>query len=392
MIYRIIMANNKRKGRTRIKLDARKIALAKQLILREATTTVIANELNISRTFAWRLRKSLVNGISLHERVIDPPEDEEEAIEGNDPQGDSQMPDHGESLNLENHNEHRLKHQPIIEHIKRERATTEEEEEEEEEERMQVSHNRVNNHESENESEDHQQNHQHLHQHQLQHNHNQQHLEDDQSHYIPQQPHLIHKDSLSVATSVIQRTNELKLHNAQHQQQQFLTTPTATATATSTSISTSTTNAILEQHKIHNKISVVQQQRLMEINNKNAHLENNDNHDTASDTDTDTDNEENHTNHPYLRQQQQILEQQQRQMKHQETEIVNSHAQQQLHQQQQQRHQHQHHQQSFYLQQKSSTPTTLKAPEEDATSAIALSGNNKIPLMTQLSPAVAAAM
>ncbi|XP_037929199.1 uncharacterized protein LOC119663663, partial [Teleopsis dalmanni] len=69
---KVIMAGNKRKGRTRIKLDAKKIALAKQLILREATTTVIANELNISRTFAWRLRKSLVNGVSLHERVIDP--------------------------------------------------------------------------------------------------------------------------------------------------------------------------------------------------------------------------------------------------------------------------------------------------------------------------------
>ncbi|XP_067638756.1 interaptin [Eurosta solidaginis] len=70
------MANNKRKGRTRIKLDSKKIALAKQLILREATTTVIANELNISRTFAWRLRKSLVNGVSLHERVIDTNGDE----------------------------------------------------------------------------------------------------------------------------------------------------------------------------------------------------------------------------------------------------------------------------------------------------------------------------
>lgn len=70
------MANSKRKGRTRIKLDAKKIALAKQLILREATTTVIANELNISRTFAWRLRKSLVNGVSLHERVLEPNDDE----------------------------------------------------------------------------------------------------------------------------------------------------------------------------------------------------------------------------------------------------------------------------------------------------------------------------
>jgi len=68
---------NKRKGRTRIKLDAKKIALAKQLILREATTTVIANELNISRTFAWRLRKSLVNGVSLHERVVDPSQEEQ---------------------------------------------------------------------------------------------------------------------------------------------------------------------------------------------------------------------------------------------------------------------------------------------------------------------------
>lgn len=79
---RLIMANNKRKGRTRIKLDAKKIALAKQLILREATTTVIANELNISRTFAWRLRKSLVNGVSLHERVIESNGDDTPATVG----------------------------------------------------------------------------------------------------------------------------------------------------------------------------------------------------------------------------------------------------------------------------------------------------------------------
>lgn len=84
---KLIMANNKRKGRTRIKLDAKKIALAKQLILREATTTVIANELNISRTFAWRLRKSLVNGVSLHERVVDPTNEEQaDAEDLHDPQ------------------------------------------------------------------------------------------------------------------------------------------------------------------------------------------------------------------------------------------------------------------------------------------------------------------
>lgn len=70
-LYRIYYSNIKRKGRTRIKLDAKKILLAKQLILKEATTTQIATELNISRTFAWRLRKNLVNGVSLHERVED---------------------------------------------------------------------------------------------------------------------------------------------------------------------------------------------------------------------------------------------------------------------------------------------------------------------------------
>ncbi|XP_055842051.1 uncharacterized protein LOC129909115 [Episyrphus balteatus] len=73
---RILPNSSKRKGRTRIKLDAKKIALAKILILKEATTTQIAQELDISRTFAWRLRKNLVNGVSLHERFIDPPAEE----------------------------------------------------------------------------------------------------------------------------------------------------------------------------------------------------------------------------------------------------------------------------------------------------------------------------
>lgn len=362
------MANNKRKGRTRIKLDARKIALAKQLILREATTTVIANELNISRTFAWRLRKSLVNGVSLHERVIDPPDDDEEA-EVNDLQ-DGQIPVNGESSNIENRNENRLKHQPIIEHIKREQATTEEEDEEEEdeveEERDNVTHNRDNNHESENESQDHNQSHHPT-------KHSQQQLDDErQAHHIPQQPTLIFQEGLSVATSVIQRTNELKLNNAQ-QQEQILTT--------------ATTNAILEQ-QLHNKISVVQQQRLMEVNNKNAHLENN--NDTATDNDTDSDTEDANTNHPYhhqQRQRQQILEQQQRQIQHQETETVNSHAQQQLlhHQQQQPP-------QLLYIQQKLSA-TNFKDPQDDAEPTLDQSANgSKVPQINQMSSVVTAAM
>ncbi|XP_065364956.1 uncharacterized protein LOC135958020 [Calliphora vicina] len=316
---KIIMANNKRKGRTRIKLDAKKIALAKQLILREATTTVIANELNISRTFAWRLRKSLVNGVSLHERVIDPPEDEEDDNDNNE----AEMPNNEESemLNIEKP-ENQLNHQPFTEHIKRERAATEDEEEED--------------HDNNNQESDNEDHHRQLEQH---------HLELQQ-----QQQQLIRENNnVSVATSVIQRTNELKLNNAQQQQQ----------------LST-TTNAILEQHKLHNKISVVQQQRLMEIN-KNAHLDNND---TATDTDSDNDDDpdSNHRHHQYQRHKQQ-------QQNQQETEHVNS-------QQQQQ----QQIQQSLYLQKS----TTLKDPED--AQAIPLGNGKKLPLLNHLSPAVAAAI
>ncbi|XP_055388855.1 MATH and LRR domain-containing protein PFE0570w [Condylostylus longicornis] len=56
----------KQKGRSRIKLDALTISYAKQLIAQDATTSKMAQELNISRTFAWRLRKSLISGTNLH--------------------------------------------------------------------------------------------------------------------------------------------------------------------------------------------------------------------------------------------------------------------------------------------------------------------------------------
>ncbi|KAL9880813.1 uncharacterized protein ACN2A1_012154 isoform 2-T9 [Glossina fuscipes fuscipes] len=121
---KLIMANNKRKGRTRIKLDAKKIALAKQLILREATTTVIANELNISRTFAWRLRKSLVNGVSLHERVIDPVDDDIEDAVADAPESPKLTP---ATLPATAENQPQFNHQPLTEHIKTETLASEEE-------------------------------------------------------------------------------------------------------------------------------------------------------------------------------------------------------------------------------------------------------------------------
>ncbi|KAM7349700.1 uncharacterized protein ACRADG_008561 isoform 1-T3 [Cochliomyia hominivorax] len=330
---KIIMANNKRKGRTRIKLDAKKIALAKQLILREATTTVIANELNISRTFAWRLRKSLVNGVSLHERVIDPPEDEEDDIDNNA----VQMPEMAvEPLNTEKP-ENQLNHQPFTEHIKRERATTEDEEEDD------------NNQETE--DEDYQQ--------QQQHHHQQQQLEL----HLEQQQQLLRQNS--VATSVIQRTNELKLNNSQQQlqeqQQQELTNSTAN-------------NAILEHqqqqhHKLHNKISVVQQQRLMEINHNknNAHQNNNNNNnDTATDSDIDDDHENDHQQYQRLHQQSH-----EQQLQQQETDHNNS-QQQQIQQ---------------YLQKSSNNLNdTENAP------SLNLGNGKKLPLIDQLSPAVAAAI
>uniref|UniRef100_A0A1A9WA26 C2H2-type domain-containing protein n=1 Tax=Glossina brevipalpis TaxID=37001 RepID=A0A1A9WA26_9MUSC len=121
---KLIMANNKRKGRTRIKLDAKKIALAKQLILREATTTVIANELNISRTFAWRLRKSLVNGVSLHERVIDPVDDEVEDACADAPESPKLTT---VTASAPTENQPQFNHQPLTEHIKTETLASEEE-------------------------------------------------------------------------------------------------------------------------------------------------------------------------------------------------------------------------------------------------------------------------
>uniref|UniRef100_A0A1B0ASS3 C2H2-type domain-containing protein n=1 Tax=Glossina palpalis gambiensis TaxID=67801 RepID=A0A1B0ASS3_9MUSC len=121
---KLIMANNKRKGRTRIKLDAKKIALAKQLILREATTTVIANELNISRTFAWRLRKSLVNGVSLHERVIDPVDEDIEDAVADAPESPKLTT---ATLPATAENQPQFNHQPLTEHIKTETLASEEE-------------------------------------------------------------------------------------------------------------------------------------------------------------------------------------------------------------------------------------------------------------------------
>ncbi|KNC26228.1 hypothetical protein FF38_08915 [Lucilia cuprina] len=316
---KIIMANNKRKGRTRIKLDAKKIALAKQLILREATTTVIANELNISRTFAWRLRKSLVNGVSLHERVIDPPEDEEEDNDNNE----TEMADNVHDTLAVEKPENQLNHQPFTEHIKRERPATEDEEDE-----------GINDNNQETDNEEH-----HHHQQQLE----QHHLELQQQ----QQEQLLREsNNFSNATSVIQRTNELKLNNAQQQAQQQ-------------HLSTATTNAILEQHKLHNKISVVQQQRLMEIN-KNAHLNNN--NDSASDSDSDNDDDD---HHQYQRSHQ-IHEQQQQTQ--QETEHVNSQ------------------QQSLYLQKSTNLKDTEDAPINP------LGNGKKLPLLNQISPAVAAAI
>uniref|UniRef100_T1GM72 Uncharacterized protein n=1 Tax=Megaselia scalaris TaxID=36166 RepID=T1GM72_MEGSC len=51
----------KRTGRNRIKLDAAMLNRAKTLILQRATTSQLADQLKISRTFAWRLRKNMLN-------------------------------------------------------------------------------------------------------------------------------------------------------------------------------------------------------------------------------------------------------------------------------------------------------------------------------------------
>lgn len=50
------------KGRRRIKLNAAMLNTAKHLVLQGATTSQLGEHLNISRTFAWRLRKTILNG------------------------------------------------------------------------------------------------------------------------------------------------------------------------------------------------------------------------------------------------------------------------------------------------------------------------------------------
>lgn len=303
--YRMIMASNKRKGRTRIKLDAKKIALAKQLILREATTTVIANELNISRTFAWRLRKSLVNGVSLHERVIDPPDEEEE-----DNETHNGALENGHSLNMEQKAENQLNHTPFTEHIKRECNATDEEE---------VDHE---------DSDDEQRQQHHLQQQQ-------------QQLHINQQLLRQNSNNSSVATSVIQRTKELKQTNINNNNNAQQQTPSLK------------TKAIIEQQQQHiNTISVVQQQRLMELHTNASKASHPDN-ETASESDSELDDgDDDYSHHRH---------------QHQETELVNSQ------------------QQKIYLQKPTNTNTNLI----DTDNPLA---NGKLPLMTQLSPAVAAAM
>lgn len=349
------MANNKRKGRTRIKLDARKIALAKQLILREATTTVIANELNISRTFAWRLRKSLVNGVSLHERVIDPPEEDDDnndydndaiggGVEGEhetEPAEDIQRP------------ENLLNHHPFTEHIKSENADTDEEVEGE--------------HHNDQEDMDDHMNEQ---QHQLEHHHHLQMLKDqrklEQTQTLRQQT----VAAAAVATSVIQRTTKANEQDLAQRQQQQLHLQQQQA---------------IEQ-KFHNTISVVQQQRLMELNpNKEyatTHRERKASlaapsgiHDDATDDDDDdgdgSESREDSENH-YLQQQQQ-----QEQEQH-ETDMNKCGVNSQLQTQQK------------YLKMKLNSLNNI--PDSLGGGGGSNNNNSSISIISQLSPAVAAAM
>ncbi|XP_013102140.2 uncharacterized protein LOC106083571 [Stomoxys calcitrans] len=340
---KLMMANNKRKGRTRIKLDARKIALAKQLILREATTTVIANELNISRTFAWRLRKSLVNGVSLHERVIDPPEEEEDnngydngpvvAVEENA----------GEASEGLHQPENLLNHHPFTEHIKSENADSEDEGE--------TNQGDFDDHDMEL-----------VRQQQQLLQQEQQHLqvlqEQQQAMQALREPNGS-GNKVAVATSVIQRATAKTANEqnvTQHKQQQQLHLQQQQA---------------IEQ-KFHNTISVVQQQRLMELNpNKEytqrarhqiaALLNDADADDDEDGTESKEDSELHHEEPHYLRQQQ-------------ETECgVNSQEQQQ--QQQEQK----------YLKKNLNTLN-------NSDSLGSVGSNSKISLISQLSPAVAAAI
>ncbi|XP_075154986.1 uncharacterized protein LOC142228443 [Haematobia irritans] len=339
---KLMMSNNKRKGRTRIKLDARKIALAKQLILREATTTVIANELNISRTFAWRLRKSLVNGVSLHERVIDPPEEDEDNNEyADNATATAVIEENAEETTETVHKTNNfLNHHPFTEHIKSENADTEDDE-------VENNHADIDDHE---ELRDQQQ--------QL--------LREGQIHMRMLQEQSVqamrNNNNLAVATSVIQRatTSTTKTANEnQHQQQQLQLQQ----------------QQAIEQ-KFHNTISVVQQQRLMDLNankeytqrghhqqqvaNSAVVLNNVDADDDEEDgTESREEDSEIHDDHHYLRQQQ-------------ETECgVNSHEQQQQQQLEQ---------------------TYLKNNLNSLTHTDDRESHQKLSLISQLSPAVAAAI
>uniref|UniRef100_A0A1I8NAV8 Uncharacterized protein n=1 Tax=Musca domestica TaxID=7370 RepID=A0A1I8NAV8_MUSDO len=324
---KLMMANNKRKGRTRIKLDARKIALAKQLILREATTTVIANELNISRTFAWRLRKSLVNGVSLHERVIDPPEEEGEEADHNGYDNVNDVNNVAAADAVENlqKSDQFLNHHPFTEHIKSENPDTEDEVEA-------IEHNAVANNEEQNLTGG---------QHHLQ-------LLQENHHQLEQQTQAL-RQAAAVATSVIQRATTATKQNLTQQQQQAI------------------------EQKFHNTISVVQQQRLMELNpskeyphHQRQHLQTqlrkSDDDEDEDGTESRQDSEMTEDTHHYLQQQQQ------------ETDMnkcgVNSQQQQ---------------QQQKYL--KTNSLNNIPDP------LVAVASNtNKMSLISQLTPAVAAAI
>ncbi|XP_061401078.1 uncharacterized protein LOC133336815 [Musca vetustissima] len=331
---KLMMANNKRKGRTRIKLDARKIALAKQLILREATTTVIANELNISRTFAWRLRKSLVNGVSLHERVIDPPEGEE-GDEGGDNNGyDVNVNESAANAattdaveNFAHKSDNFLNHHPFTEHIKCENPDTEDEMEGD---GGSGDHNELPNGEDQD----------------LQQQHHLQMLHENQQ--LDQHTQAL-RQAAAVATSVIQRAT--------------------TAAATEQNLTQQQQKAI--EQKFHNTISVVQQQRLMELNpNKeytvphrhhSAQQRKSDDDEDDDGTESRQDSEMTEDTHHYLQQQQQ-----------QETDMnkcgVNSQQQ----------------QQQKYL--KTNSLNNIPDP------LVAGSSSSKMSLISQLTPAVAAAI
>lgn len=57
----ISFSAQKTKGRTRMKMNAAMFNTAKHLVLQGATTSQLGEHLHISRTFAWRLRKTILN-------------------------------------------------------------------------------------------------------------------------------------------------------------------------------------------------------------------------------------------------------------------------------------------------------------------------------------------